>query len=73
MKGPDRSRSRMRLERTRRCLQLVLVLSKGSRLRLEPLAFSDVQHNDICLGAILEGVLGHGLPVVEHALWEGLA
>mmetsp|Transcript_13005 Transcript_13005/g.39379 ORF Transcript_13005/g.39379 Transcript_13005/m.39379 type:complete len:330 (-) Transcript_13005:1846-2835(-) len=55
------------------CLQFVLVLGDGVGLGLEALALAHIQHDHVGGRVVLQGVVRHLLPVVEHALGEGLA
>jgi hypothetical protein len=50
-----------------------LVLGQGSWLRLDTLTLTDVHDDGVGLGASGHGVCLHQLPVIEHALREGLS
>jgi hypothetical protein len=54
-------------------LELVVVCIKSRNIRLETLADTDLSHELFHLGALLERRAVHDLPMVEHALGEGLA
>ncbi|GIX64180.1 uncharacterized protein BcabD6B2_36150 [Babesia caballi] len=49
------------------------VLVEAGNLGLQTLPLPDGKHNLVQLGALLEGVAIHQLPVVKHTLREGLA
>jgi hypothetical protein len=54
-------------------LKLVEELVKGEGLGLHALADTGCLDDLSNLAGLVEGVAGHDLPVVEHALREGLA
>ena len=54
-------------------LQLVQVVAEVGQGLLQPLPLLGVLANLVGLGGSIERVSGHDLPVVEHALGEGLA
>ena len=47
-------------------LEAILVLGDRVGLWLETLALADIQHDGVGRGALLHGVLGDHLPVIEH-------
>ena len=67
------SLARIALLRRQAALQLVLVLVEGHELLLETLALADGLDKVVCARAVLQGVIGHGLPVIEDHGGERLA
>merc|ERR1712180_426195 len=56
-----------------RRLHFVQVIVQRRRSRFQPLPLLALLHNLVGLGAVGKGASRKNLPVVEHALWEGLA
>ena len=54
-------------------LQLVEVIGQVGKALLQPLPLAGVRDNNPWLGGGVKGITGQDLPVVEDALWEGLA
>ena len=54
-------------------LQFVKIVVDVRVAWLQSLALLALLNDCVDLGSIIEGIAGHDLPVIEHALWEGLA
>lgn len=54
-------------------LEFVHEVVKSGNASFESLALPYVLHDDISLSRTVLRILCKGFPVVEHALWEGLA
>ena len=61
------------LNRHRKHLQFVKVVIQGWDALFQSLAFPDICNDCGWFGGSLEGISRQDLPMVKHALWEGLA
>jgi len=60
-------------QRGRSRLQLVVIGVQGWNFGLEALSYPDIPNQLFELASLLDGRSVHGIPVIEHVLWEGLS